>query len=81
MCEHPLFRMWKDRLDAEMARERERTARRAQREQERGAWLAAWRAYKAEATGRYQPAPRPPWWNLWGWVRWLLSLHAPGRPD
>ncbi len=81
MNDHPQFRMWKDRLDAEMARQEEWSARRASRERARAGWYEAWRAYKARATELYEPIPKPRWWNLPGWARWLLRLHAPGRPN
>ena len=77
--EHPMFRMWQDRLDAEKAQEQVRAALRATREAERAAWYEAWRAYKARLTETRDPARNPRWWDLVGWVRWLLRLHAPGR--
>jgi hypothetical protein len=81
MTDHPLYRMWKEQLDRELAREAARAVRIAAREQERASWYQAWESYKARLsdTGRRQPLPR--WWNLIGWARWLLRLHAPGRPD
>jgi hypothetical protein len=81
MEEHPLYRMWKDRLDTDLAREAERAARRAARDREMAAWYEAWREYKARARQVSDPPRKPSWWNLVGWVRWLLSLHAPGRPN
>ena len=54
MNDHPQFRMWKDRLDAEMARQEEWSARRASRERARAGWYEAWRAYKARATELYK---------------------------
>jgi hypothetical protein len=80
VTEHPLLRMWKDRLEAEMARDRELAAQRVTREMERAAWYVAWRAYKAHATEAREHVPNPRWWDLLGWVRWLVRLHAPGRP-
>ena len=77
--EHPLYRMWKERLDSELAREALRAARRAQREQDHAAWYEAWHSYKARLTELRQPERLPPWWNLIGWLRWLLRLHSPGR--
>ena len=79
--EHPLFRMWKERLDQELAREQERAARRAVREAERAGWHAAWRVYKTRHTEVGPTETLPRWWNLRGWLRWLLRLHAPGRPN
>jgi hypothetical protein len=78
VTEHPLFRMWKDRRDAEIARELERTVRRGEREREYARWLAAWVEYKARRTRSHPPAPKPRWWDLPGWGRWLFNLHAPG---
>lgn len=81
MNEHPLFRMWKDRLDAETVRNQARAAQRATRLAERAAWYAAWRAYKAHATEVQEAVPMPRWWDLLGWALWLLRLHSPGRPN
>jgi hypothetical protein len=81
MNEHPLFRMWKERLDAELAREKQRTARRVAREAERAGWYEAWALYKRRHTEIRTPLVLPRWWNLLGWLRWLLRLHAPGRPN
>ena len=78
---HPLYQMWKDRLDAELIREQERALRRVDRDRELAAWYEAWRAYKARSAEEYVPAAKPRWWNLLGWARWFLRLHAPGRPD
>ena len=50
--EHPLFRMWRDRLDAELAQEAAWTARRAHREAEWKEWYAAWHAYKERLTAQ-----------------------------
>jgi hypothetical protein len=78
--EHPLYRMWKARLDQDVEREQLLAARRIERETERAAWYAAWDSYKARssAVGR---RPRPKWWNLPGWFMWLMRLHAAGRPN
>jgi NAD-dependent DNA ligase len=77
---HPLYQMWKDRLDAELVREQARADRRAVRARELAAWHEAWRTYKARATAEYVALPKPRWWNLLGWARWILRLHASGRP-
>ena len=79
MTEHPHYRMWRDRLDREEAAEQARAERRAAQEQERAEWYLAWERYKSRRSfmGSGQPLPR--WWNIPGWVRWLLRLHAPGR--
>ena len=79
MTEHPHYRMWRDQLDREESAERARAERRATQEQERAEWYLAWERYKSRrsAMGSRQPLPR--WWNVPGWVRWLLRLHAPGR--
>jgi|SRR5215211_2040848 len=79
--EHPLLRMWKDRLEVEVRQEQMRAARRAEREAEHANWLEAWRTYKDRDTAAQVGALLPRWWNLRGWLRWLLRLHAPGRPD
>ena len=81
MNEHPLFRMWKDRLDEEDSRARAPAARRAEREAEEAGWYAAWVAYKGRGSRAWEPAVRPNWWNVVGWALWLLRLHAPGRPN
>ena len=62
MSEHPLYRMWLERLEAEIAREKARTLRGAARELDEAAWQEAWRAYKTRALQEYIPAPRPRWW-------------------
>jgi hypothetical protein len=79
--EHPLLSMWKDRLEAEVRQEEARTARRVRREAEHASWLEAWRTYKDRKTEWRAAALLPRWWNLRGWLRWLLRLHAPGRPN
>ncbi|HEY8196284.1 MAG TPA: hypothetical protein VIG04_04865 [Gemmatimonadales bacterium] len=78
---HPLYQMWKDRLDTELVREQARADRRAVRARELAAWHEAWRAYKARGSAEYVPLPKPRWWNLLGWVLWILRLHSPGRPN
>lgn len=70
--------MWKDRLEREAAQEHAKAARRADREAERAAWREAWEVYKVHRWTELDPTPRPAWWNLPGWVRYLLRLHAPG---
>ena len=79
MDEHPLYTMWKERLDLDRAQEAVRAARQAQREQDRLAWYEAWHSYKARLTEARQPERLPRWWNLVGWLLWLLRLHSPGR--
>jgi len=76
--EHPQYRMWKDRLDADRQAEAIRLARRAARELSRAEWQAAWASYKARVAAATVALPLPRWWNVFGWVRWLLRLHAPG---
>ena len=78
MDEHPRYRMWKDRLDDERQAEAIRLARTKARELSRAEWQAAWLSYKTRIAGN-KSLPLPAWWNLFGWVRWLLRLHAPGR--
>ncbi|HET6837604.1 MAG TPA: hypothetical protein VFH24_06140 [Gemmatimonadales bacterium] len=81
MTEHPFYLMWKERLDAELAQEAVRAQRRAERERERTEWYVAWRSYKGRLTEVRAPQRRPPWWNLIGWLLWLIRLHSPGRPN
>jgi hypothetical protein len=78
--EHPLYRMWKARLDQDIEREQMLAARRAEREVERATWYAAWHSYK-ERSGQAVRARKPQWWNVPGWFMWLMRLHAAGRPD
>ena len=78
--EHPQYRMWKDRLDAEREVKATQLARRATRELSRAEWHAAWVSYKARIAAATVALPLPRWWNVFGWFRWLLRLHAPGRP-
>jgi hypothetical protein len=77
--EHPQYRMWKDRLESEEALEHSRAARRALRDAARVSWQQAWVSYKARRGILGRSVPRPRWWDIVGWVRWLLRLHAPGR--
>ncbi len=79
--EHPLFRMWRDRLDAELEQEAARTARRAVRRAEWKEWYAAWHTYKEHRTTDVRPTARPRWWNVPGWLLYLMRLHSPGRPN
>lgn len=81
MDQHPQYKMWHDRWESEQSVERARVDQRARRELERASWYEAWHSYKARRgyLGVHYPLPR--WWNLIGWVRWLLRLHAPGRPN
>ena len=81
MNETPLFRMWQDRLEAEAAQEQLRAARRAARDAELAGWYEAWRSYKGRHGEVRDPVALPRWWSMLGWARWLLRLHAPGRPD
>jgi hypothetical protein len=78
--EHPLYRMWKARLDLDVERELARAARLAEREAERADWYAAWHSYK-ERSGKKGRSRKPAWWNLPGWFVWLMRLHAAGRPN
>ena len=80
MDEHPLYRMWKTRLDEEVERGQALAARKAEREAERASWYAAWYTYK-ERSSQGSRALRPRWWNLPGWFMWLMRLHAAGRPN
>ena len=79
MDEHPQYRMWKDRFDAERQADAIRLARFAARELSRAEWQAAWASYKARLAAASVALPLPRWWNLFGWMRWLFRLHAPGR--
>jgi hypothetical protein len=78
--EHPRYRMWKDRLDEETARQAALVVIRAEREKERAAWYVTWQEYKAHSSLGVTRVPGPRWWNVRGWVLWLLRLHSPGRP-
>jgi len=78
--QHPQYQMWKDRLEIEQAVERALLERRAARELARADWYAAWASYKDRHDQMLAHVPLPRWWNIPGWVRWLMKLHAPGRP-
>ena len=80
MEEHPQYRMWKTRLDGEKAAKQALVERRAAREAKRENWYAAWATYKARQDETAAELRRPRWWNIFGSVRYLLRLHAPGRP-
>jgi hypothetical protein len=73
--------MWKERLDAELAQQAAWAAHLAERERKQAGWHEAWRSYRGRLNALRSPAPRPRWWNLIGWIRWLFRLHAPGRPN
>lgn len=75
MSEHPVYRMWRDRLDADRAEAEARAARRAAREAERAEWYEAWSAYKARLTAIREAVPNPPWYDLVGWFRLLVLLR------
>ena len=79
VTEHPLYLMWKERLDAELAREAALVQRKAEKERELADWYEAWHAYKARVGEVRAPVPLPRWWNLIGWFLWFMRLHAPGR--
>jgi len=72
MADHPLYAMWRDRYEAELAAERERAARRAAREDQHEEWQRAWHEYKAH-WGQGLRGRLPAWWNLRAWVRLLLG--------
>jgi hypothetical protein len=78
--QHPQYRMWKDRLETEQGVERARAELRAARELASADWHIAWASYKARRDHKGALIPLPRWWNILGWVRWLMKLHAPGRP-
>jgi hypothetical protein len=72
--------MWKDRLDIERAAERAMAERREARRLAWAGWHEAWTSYKARGENPSAKLPLPRWWNIRGWIRWLMKLHAPGRP-
>jgi hypothetical protein len=78
--EHPLWRMWHDRLQQELEQQSARDARRADRVAVRVGWYVAWEQYKARVHTDERAERRPRWWNVPGWLLWLLRLHAPGGP-
>jgi hypothetical protein len=79
--ESPLYRMWKERLDAELAQQAAWAAHLAEREMKQASWHEAWLSYRARLDQLRPSQPRPRWWNVIGWILWLLRLHAPGRPN
>jgi hypothetical protein len=72
--------MWKERLDIERAAEQAMADRRAGRQLVWAGWHEAWATYKARRQDPSAKLPLPRWWNIPGWIRWLMKLHAPGRP-
>jgi hypothetical protein len=76
VIEHPLYRMWRDRLDAEVSASEARAARRAAREAERAEWYEAWHTYKARLGEIRERIPNPRWYDLAGWVRLLIRLRV-----
>jgi hypothetical protein len=79
--EHPMFRMWRDRLHAELAQEQSRAVRQAEREAERKEWYAAWHTYKEHRATDPRRMVRPRWWNFLAWLLYLMRLRSPGGPN
>jgi hypothetical protein len=74
VTDHPQYAMWKARLEAEVAAERERAKRRASRDDERQEWNEAWTQYRRRWHEGFLPGRGlPPWWHLREWVRLLLG--------
>ncbi len=75
MAEHPQYAMWKARYEAERAADRERAARRAQREASEVGLEEAWRSYKVHwrAGLLHRGIVWPAWWNMREWLRLLLG--------
>jgi hypothetical protein len=73
--------MWKERLDAELAQQAAWAAHLAERERKQAGWHEAWRSYRGRLNALRSPAPRPRWWNLIGWMLYLLRFNAPGMPN
>ena len=77
MPDHPQYAMWKARLEAELAADRQRAVRRARREAEQADWNRAWEEYKERWLAGMQGRALPRWWHLRAWVRILLGKPRP----
>ena len=75
MPEHPQYTMWKARHDAELAAERERAAKRAERDALGAEWQQAWRSYETHWRDGLVRGPFkwPAWRDLRGWLQLLLG--------
>jgi hypothetical protein len=78
MVEHPQYAMWKARLETELAAERERAARRAQRQFWRDGWKETLVEYERHWRAGLERSPSPPWWRLWTWAKLLLGKDRAG---
>jgi len=71
---HPQYAMWKARLVAELAAERERASRRALRDTERQQWDEVWVHYQRHWYEGFLPGRGlPRWWHLRAWLRLLFG--------
>jgi len=81
VVDHPLYTMWKQMQDIEVATERARANLRAVREQEQAEWRQAWDTYRRHwREGRRSPPARSRWlagreWGL-AVILWLLTPPA-----
>lgn len=75
MPDHPQYVMWKVRHEAELAADRERAARRAQREVAHIGLAEAWHEYKVHWRSGLvrERIVWPPWHDLRAWLRLLLG--------
>lgn len=75
MPDHPQYAMWKGRYEAELAADRERTARRARREAANVGQEEAWHSYKVHwrAGLLRRPIIWPRWSDVSAWLRLLLG--------
>jgi hypothetical protein len=66
--------MWKGRLDAELAAERERAARRALQDTDRQEREEAWVNYRRHWYEGFLPGTGSPrWWDVRAWLRLLFG--------
>ena len=72
--DHPQYTMWKARLEAELAAEGARAARRATWNADRDGRDAAWVHYRRLWHEGFLPGRGlPPWWHLRAWLRLLFG--------
>jgi hypothetical protein len=74
LSDHPQYAMWKTRLEAELAANHERTARRAVRDAYQQDWDETWVTYRKHWYEGFLPGRGlPPWWHVRVWLRLLFG--------
>lgn len=74
LTDHPQYAMWRARLEAQLAAERERAMLRTARHSERQERDEAWVQYRRHWYEGFLPGRGlPPWWHLRVWLRILFG--------